>query len=128
MDVRYSEHPSMFRNHPFGFLLSILLIPVAIGILILMVWYLRCRSTKLEFVGHDLILETGLLSKNRTELHVRSIRTMNVYQSFVNRILGVGKISIYTAGDDPEIEVAGLPDPHDLREMVKKEQIQHHGG
>lgn len=118
----------MFRNHPFGFLLSILLIPVGVGILILMVWYLRCRSTKLEFVGHDLILETGLLSKNRTELHVRSIRTMNVYQSFVNRILGVGKISIYTAGDDPEIEVAGLPDPHDLREMVKKEQRQHHGG
>lgn len=118
----------MFRNHPFGFLLSILLIPVAVGILILLVWYLRCRSTKLEFVGHDLILETGLLSKNRTELHVRSIRTMNVYQSFANRIFGVGKISIYTAGDDPEIEVTGLPDPHDLREMVKKEQLQHHAG
>ncbi|MEX1197934.1 MAG: PH domain-containing protein [Pseudohongiellaceae bacterium] len=128
MDTRYSEHPSMFRNHPFGFLLSILLIPVAVGILILMVWYLRCRSTKLEFVGHDLILETGLLSKNRTELHVRSIRTMNVYQSFFNRLFGVGKISIYTAGDDPEIEVAGLPDPHDLREMVKKEQLQSHAG
>lgn len=126
MEVKYSEHPSMFRNHPFGFLLSILLIPVAVGILILLVWYLRCRSTKLEFIGHDLILETGLLSKNRTELHVRSIRTVNVYQSFGNRIFGVGKIAIYTAGDDPEIEVAGMPDPHDLREMVKKEQLQHH--
>lgn len=126
MEVKYSEHPSMFRNHPFGFLLSVLLIPVAVGILILLVWYLRCRSTKLEFIGHDLILETGLLSKNRTELHVRSIRTVNVYQSFGNRIFGVGKIAIYTAGDDPEIEVAGMPDPHDLREMVKKEQLQHH--
>ncbi|MGM0631817.1 MAG: PH domain-containing protein [Pseudomonadota bacterium] len=118
----------MFRNHPFGFLLSVLLIPAAIGILILLIWYLRCRSTKLEFIGHDLVLETGLLSKHRTELHVRSIRTMKVNQTFANRIFGVGKISIYTAGDDPEIEVAGLPDPHDLREMVKQEQLEYHAG
>ena len=73
-------------------------------------------------------METGLLSKNRTELHVRSIRTMKVNQSFINRIFGVGKVSIYTAGDDPEIEVAGLPDPHDLREMVKQEQLEYHAG
>ena len=50
------------------------------------------------------------------------IRTVNVYQSFFNRIFGVGRISIYTAGDDPEIDVSGLPDPHDLRELIKAEQ------
>ncbi|MFW5824139.1 MAG: PH domain-containing protein [Marinobacter sp.] len=122
MEARYSEHPSMFRNHPLGFILAILLVPLAVGILILLWWYLQCKSTKLEFTGNDLILEKGLLSKERTELDVRRIRSVNVYQSFFNRIFGVGRIAIFTAGDDPEIEVAGLPRPHDLRALIKERQ------
>ena len=114
----------MFKSNPIGFLLAILLIPVAVGILILLAWYLRCKSTKLEFAGNDLILEKGLLSKDRTELNVGSIRTVNVYQSFFNRIFGVGKISIFTAGDVAEIEVSGLPRPHDLRELIKAHQAE----
>ncbi|MGM0570252.1 MAG: PH domain-containing protein [Pseudomonadota bacterium] len=112
----------MFRNNPLGFILSILLIPLAVGILILLWWYLQCKSTKLEFTGNDLVLEKGLLSKERMELDVRRIRSVNVYQSFFNRIFGVGRISIFTAGDEPEIEVAGLPSPHDLRTLIKERQ------
>lgn len=123
MEPQYSEHPSMFRNNPLGFILAVLLIPVAVGILILLWWYLQCKSTKLELVGNDLILEKGLLSKARMELDIRRIRSVNVYQSFFNRIFGVGKISIFTAGDNPEIEVAGLPEPHELRTLIKAQQV-----
>ena len=119
---RCTAHPAMFRNRPFSFALSVLLIPVAVGILILMVWYLKCRSVKLSFVGNDLVLETGLLSKDHTELNVDSIRTMKVSQSFLNRICGVGTIEVFTAGDEPEMRVAGLPRPHDLRDLVKAAQ------
>ena len=112
----------MFKNNPLGFVLAVLLIPLAVGILILLAWYLQCKSTKLEFIGNDLVLDKGLLSKDRTELNVRSIRTVNVYQSFFNRIFGVGTISIFTAGDEPEIEVKGLPRPHELRELIKAHQ------
>lgn len=122
METTYSEHPAMFRNNPVGFILAVLLIPVAVGILILLAWYLKCKSTRLEYAGNDLILERGLLSKEHTELNVDRIRTVNVYQSFFNRIFGVGKIAIFTAGDEPEIEVAGLPRPHDLRDLIKAHQ------
>ncbi|NVK40939.1 MAG: PH domain-containing protein [Oceanospirillaceae bacterium] len=122
MDVKYSEYPAMFKNNPLGFLLSILLVPVGIGIIILMVWYLKCKSTRLEVTERELIVERGLLSKDRTELSLASIRTVNVYQSFFNRIFGVGKIAVYTAGDEAEVEVAGLPDPHRLRELIKQGQ------
>ncbi len=119
LETKYSEHPSMFKNNPLGFILAVLLIPLAIGILILLIWYLKCKSTTLEFTGNDLIVEKGLLSKDRTELNINSIRTVNVYQTFFNRLFGVGKISVYTAGDDAEIEVVGIPRPHDLRDMIK---------
>ncbi|GGO86077.1 hypothetical protein GCM10011348_36080 [Marinobacterium nitratireducens] len=122
MDTKYSEHPAMFKNNPLGFLLSILLIPVGIGIIILLIWYLKCKSTLLEVTDRELVVERGLLSKDRTELSLSGVRTVNVYQSFFNRIFGVGKIAIFTAGDDAEVEVAGLPDPHRLRELIKQGQ------
>ena len=122
MQTTFSERPAMFRSNPFGFVLAVLLIPVGVGIIILLVWYLICLSTKLELEGNDLVLTKGLLSKDRIELDVSSIRTVRVYQSFINRIFNVGSISVFTAGDKPEIEVAGLPDPHDLRELINTKQ------
>ena len=44
---------------------------------------------------------------------------MQVNQSFLNRILGVGEGIIATAGDEPEFSVAELPDPHEVREAIK---------
>lgn len=122
MQAQYSENPAMFRNNPFGFVLAVLLIPLVVGLVILLVWYLRCKSTRLQFAGNDLTLEKGLLSKARTELDARGIRTVKVYQSFFDRVFGVGRISIFTAGDTPEIEVSGLPRPNDLRELIKAAQ------
>lgn len=122
MDTKYSEHPAMFRNNPLGFILAVALIPLAIGVLILLWWYLKCKSTTLEVTGNDLVLERGLLSKHRTEVNLGRIRTVEVYQSFFDRIFGVGTISIFTAGDEPEIEVAGMPRPNDLRDLIKSVQ------
>lgn len=122
MQTTYSERPAMFRSNPFGFILAVLLIPVGVGVIILLVWYLKCLSTKLELDGNDLVLTKGLLSKDRIELDVGSIRTVRVYQSFLNRIFNVGSVSVFTAGDIAEIEVFGLPDPHDLRELINAKQ------
>jgi uncharacterized membrane protein YdbT with pleckstrin-like domain len=119
---QYAEHPAMFRNKPLGFILAVILIPAAIGILILMVWYLRCKSTKLEINGNEVVLEEGLLSKERTELSVSGIRTVKINQSFFNRLFKVGTVSIYTAGDSPEIQAAGMPRPEVFRELVKAAQ------
>ncbi len=124
MSQNYAEHPSMFRNKPFGFILSLLLIPVVIGVIILVVWYLKCRSTKLEINGDEIILEQGLHSKDRTELNTSSIRTVKISQSLMNRLFGVGTLSIFTAGDTPEIQVDGMPRPEVFRELVKARQDQ----
>jgi uncharacterized membrane protein YdbT with pleckstrin-like domain len=122
MEPSYSNHPSMFKNQPIGFILAIILVPVfGLGLLILLWWYLTTKSVKLEITGGEIILEEGLLSKKRTEVNVSSVRTVQVYQSFFNRMFGVGKISVFTAGDNPEIQAAGMPDPHAFRDIIKGE-------
>lgn len=122
MTSQYAEHPAMFRNNPLGFILAVILVPVAIGILILMFWYLKCKSTRLEINGNEIILEQGLLSKERTELNISGIRSVKIKQSLFNRLFGVGTLSIYTAGDSPEIQAYGMPRPEVFRDLVKARQ------
>ena len=119
----YKAHPAMFRAHPFWFIVSVLLIAAfGIGILILLYWYIKTRATALTVTANNIIFERGILSKDRTSVSLRHIRSVNVMQSFVNRILGVGTIEISTAGDEPEFTIADLPDPHVVRESIAKAQ------
>ena len=121
--VIYQAHPAMFRAHPFWFILSVLLIAAfGIGILILIYWYIQTRATALTVTDSDLMYERGILSKERTSVSINHVRSVNVVQSFVNRILGVGTIQISTAGDEPEFTIADMPDPHVIREAIAKAQ------
>jgi uncharacterized membrane protein YdbT with pleckstrin-like domain len=122
-DVLYSEHPAMFKNNPLGFIASIVLIAAfGLGLLILLWWYLQCKSSTLTITSRDVLYEKGLLSKSRVEFGIAGIRTVKVNQSFFDRIFGVGAIQIYTSGDQPEIQVKGMPEPNRVRELIKARQ------
>jgi uncharacterized membrane protein YdbT with pleckstrin-like domain len=119
----YKAHPAMFRAHPFWFILFVLLIAAfGLGLLILLFWYIKSRATALTVTDHELLYEKGILSKERLAVSLRHVRSVQVNQSFVNRILGVGEIEIKTAGDEPEFTVADLPDPHEVRDAISRAQ------
>ncbi|VUD42186.1 hypothetical protein TDB9533_00641 [Thalassocella blandensis] len=119
MSNQYDEHPVMFKNNPLGFIIALILVPVGIGLIILLWWHLQNKSQRLTVSAGDILYEKGLLSKERSEVSIESIRTVKIKQSFFNRIFGVGAVEIYTAGDNPEIAMAGLPDPNKIRELIK---------
>jgi len=119
MEALYDEHPVMFKNNPLGFILALVLCLVGIGIIILLVWHLNNKSSRLTVTKSDVLYEKGLLSKERSELNITSIRTVKVKQSFWNRIFGTGTIELYTAGDSAEIIAVGMPDPNRVRDIIK---------
>jgi len=119
-EILYEAHPPMFRNNPLGFVLSVLLIPVAVGILILLFWYVKSRSETLTITAEDLRYEKGILSKARSELRLTGIRSVRVNQSLFQRMFGTGDIEIFTAGDAPEVVLKGMPDPNEIREIVSR--------
>ena len=122
MKELYAEHPAMFKNNPLGFILSVLLIAVGVGIIILLWWYLQTKASKLTVFENEIMFEKGLLSKERSEVNIGIVRTVRVKQSFFNRIFGVGTVEIFTAGDNPEIVAKGMPDPNRIRELIKMGQ------
>ena len=122
MSERYEANPPMFKNAPLWFVIWVLLIPSGIGIIALLCWYVSCKAKKLVIENGELLWETGILSKSRTELYLNKIRTVKMDQTFGQRIFGTGDLSIFTAGDAPEVIVTGMPEPEKLRRLVKAGQ------
>jgi uncharacterized membrane protein YdbT with pleckstrin-like domain len=121
--VVYEAHPAMFRAHPFWFILFVLLIAAfGIGIILLLYWYIKTRATALTVTDQELMYERGILSKDRTSVSLKHIRSVNIAQGFVNRIMGVGTVQISTAGDEPEFTIADMPDPYVIQEAITKAQ------
>lgn len=117
--VLYEANPSMVRMYPFGTALAVLLIPVGIGIIMLLYWYVQTKSDHLVVKDDEIVWTHGLISKQYTEINMSSVRTVKIRQSLFQRMVNAGNVSIYTSGDEPELMVKGLPDPNRIREYIK---------
>ncbi|ORE96052.1 PH domain-containing protein [Acuticoccus yangtzensis] len=115
----YSAHPTMFADEPGRFILACLLIPVGVGIIWLLVWYIINRSTHVIIDDERISLRRGVFSKESVDVEMSSIRTVRVDQTFIDRIFDCGILKVYTAGDNPDLEQGGLPDPTRLRMALR---------
>ena len=109
----------MFADEPGRFILACLLIPVGVGIVWLLVWYIKKKCTLLTVGDERVLLTRGVFNKERLEIELESIRTVRVDQTFVDRIFNCGILKIYTAGDNPELVQGGMPDPERLRSALR---------
>ena len=118
--VLYEEHPAMFRNHPFLFILSVVLIAAfGLGLVILLVWWVQTLGTKLTVTNERITLRKGILSKYTNEVFHTDIRNVQLDQSFFQRLFDVGTIAISTSGQEGiEISVAGIPHPQQVRDLI----------
>jgi Bacterial PH domain len=119
--VLYSAHPAMFRNHPIGFILSLLLAPVGIGLVILLFWWLQVKATSLTVTDRRVSMRTGILSKNLNDIFHNDVRNIRINQTLFQRFFRTGSIGISSSGQSGiEIEVAGLPDPERIKGIIDR--------
>ena len=116
----YDEHPAMFRAHPFLFIL--LLISV-VGLLAIGVWWLRAKGERLALSDREVLMERGLLAKQRTEIALSSIRSVRITQTFGQRIFDVGNVELFSAGDIAEIAVKSMPRPGRIRNIAASRNL-----
>lgn len=124
-DILYDACPAMFRAHPVAFVLCCILSLVLVGLLFLIPWYIRSRSTRLIVTTDQITLRTGWLSKNTNDVFIENVRNIQVKQSFWQRIMGVGYVGISSAGQSGiEIEVDGLPNPDELKDLLDSQRAK----
>lgn len=122
MPPRYDASPAVFRDYPMRFLVCLVLIPVfGAGLVLLAIWWIIARSTRLTVDEIRATLTRGILSKEVIEIQLSSIRTVKIDKTLVDRIFDVGTVSVFTAGDTPEIVVNGMPDPEALAKALRRE-------
>lgn len=115
----YEEHPSMFRNHPVGFVITLLLCLAGVGLIIFFFWWLDSIGTTLTVTKDGVTLRKGVFSKSLVEVWHRDVRNVQLHQTLGQRIFGVGRLGISSAGQgDIEIQVSGIPDPERVKKII----------
>lgn len=132
----YEERPRMFAAKPITFLAHCMLIAIGMGLMVtgmwyigapalfvglmsLGMWFLATLANRLTITSKSVRLERGIISKSYTEVRVSDIRTVEVQQGLLNRIMDTGRLLITTMGDRPEITVSGLPRPAEIEQLLR---------
>ena len=115
----YESNPSMFRNRPVEFVVTAILCLGVVGLVMMFVWWLKCKGTTLTVTNKRTSLRRGILSKSINEVWHSDVRNVLLKQSFFQRIFGVGMIGVSSAGQSGmEISVSGIPDPDRVKQLI----------
>jgi uncharacterized membrane protein YdbT with pleckstrin-like domain len=92
----------------------------AVLVLILFIWWLNVTIAHSVRITNKRTEERrGIFSRSTNEVLHDHVRNIQVDQSFVERIFGVGKVGISSSGQDGiEIEVRDLPNPDRVKEII----------
>lgn len=83
----------------------------------------RRASTILRVYTNRITLERGLFSKCYQDYLPRDIRSIDIDQSFLARMVGIGDLTISTAATVEAAEkIEGIPDPKGIRELILKQR------
>ena len=81
--------------------------------------YFSRASTVLRIFPERITLARGLLSKCYRDYNPRDIRSIDVDQGFLQRMVGVGDLTISTAASAEGAEkIKSIPDPMGLRDLI----------
>ena len=79
----------------------------------------RRASVVLRIYPGRVTLERGLLSKSYREFVARDIRSIEIDQRFLARMVGIGNLTISTAATvDADEEIEGIPNPKAIRDLI----------
>src|SRR5436305_434466 len=87
---------------------------VVLGVLVVLVGWVRRLGTRYAITNERLWIQHGLLSRHTQETRLTRVQNVNTDQTVLQRMLGVGIVDFDTAGTDaPDSEFAfrGVADP-----------------
>ena len=111
-----------FALTPYGWYLPVLGLLVAAALIAMPVWLVRSISYRVTSYRID--YERGLLSKAIDTLELWHVEDIKFHQTFLNRLLGIGQITIIS-GDEttPELVLQAIPEPRPVFEALKQRII-----
>lgn len=88
------------------------------------VTYLSRLSTRYTLTEERLIVTKGLLSKSVDEVELFRVKDAKVSQSFLERLVGIGKIEVKSSDDTGTLLITNIPKAVERRESIRKYYIE----
>jgi uncharacterized membrane protein YdbT with pleckstrin-like domain len=79
---------------------------------------LRRRFTRLTLSGDKLRYECGVFSKTMRTIPVSKIQDVRADQTFTQRLMGTGNLTIETAGEAGGLTIGDIDDPQDVVDNI----------
>ena len=81
--------------------------------------WVKRSATVLRIYRQRITLERGLLNKCEREFFMRDVRAIDIDQSLMGRMVGIGDITISTAASaDGTERMEGVPNPQKIRDLI----------
>lgn len=114
--IQWRGHPSQWRNF-WWFLSCLLVLPIPYAI-----WkWLETRNTVYTLTDQRLQFTRGVLSKATEDLELYRVRDTKFHQGFIERLLDLGDIVLYTTdASTPVIALSFIHDADGVREIVRR--------
>lgn len=102
------------------FLLCLALVCVwGLGLPWLLAWWIHSLATTLTVTDERISLRRGILAKYTSDVLIADVRNVQIGQSLLQRLFGVGSVGVSSAGQGGmEIEVAGMPAPQRVKAII----------
>jgi uncharacterized membrane protein YdbT with pleckstrin-like domain len=86
---------------------------------------IRLRSTTYTITNQRVMIERGMMSKSLNEIDLRYIDDTQFFQSFSDRLLGIGNVTLISSDKAfPTTVLQGIAKPRDIREMIRARAYQ----
>ena len=95
--------------------LGIILLPaVGIGLIFLIIAYIRYKTTELAITTKRVIVKSGFIRRSTIEININKVETIQVDQEILGRMFNFGTLVISGAGN-PQAPIAGISGPMEFR-------------
>ena len=100
-------------------------VPIALGILIIIVTMIRARTVNWSLTSDRLIEKRGLVASRRREMELADIRSVEVTKRVMQRMIGLGDVTIASAASaDYAIRLHDIFDPDNAAETIRKARLK----
>lgn len=95
--------------------LGVILLPAfGIGLVFLVMAYVKYKTTELAITSKRVIAKFGFIRRRTVELNINKVESIQVDQSVAGRMFNYGTLVISGAGD-PQAPIPGISDPLSFR-------------
>ena len=99
---------------------------VSVGVLVLiaiplvLVPFLRWRTTHYVVTSHRVMVRRGILSKSGKDITLSKITDVSFEQSLLDRIINSGSLRIESAGDSPDELLRNIPHSNHVQQLINR--------